>query len=75
MDSITTSHQERISHETLVIKNINNLGRNEEVRSMLKAFLHKHKTHTKTPEEIRKMLDKKIPKNESLSEDIINMRR
>ena len=74
MDYITTSPPEHAPLETLITKNIY-IGRNEHVRGMLKAFLHKHKTSPKTPGEIRKMLSKKIPETESLSDDVINMRR
>ena len=64
MDHITASPPEDTSLEAWITKNIH-AGRNEHVRSMLKSFLHKHKASPKTPGEIRKMLDKKIPETES----------
>ncbi len=55
MEYITAKHPGDKSLEARIIENVYR-DRTEQVRSVLKAFLHKHKTSPKTPEEIRGML-------------------
>lgn len=50
-------------------------SKTESIRDALKAFLYRREGHIKSPTEVRKILDKRIPKGEKLSEDIVKMRR
>jgi metal-responsive CopG/Arc/MetJ family transcriptional regulator len=74
MEYVTAQHPGDKTLEAWITKNVYR-DRTEHVRSVLKAFLRKHKTSPKTPEEIRVMLNKKISETESLSDDVISMRR
>jgi len=74
MEHIPAKHPGDKSLEAGITENVYR-DRTEQVRGVLKAFLHKDKTSPKTPEEIRNMLNKKMPENMNLSDELITMRR
>lgn len=50
-------------------------NKTESMKDALRVFLYKYKECVKTPDNVRKILDKKIPRYENLGREIIEMRR